>query len=39
MKDKLYTAFVVAVCLGVPLLAAWGFLVLFSKVMLAWGWW
>ena len=37
-KDRLYTAFVVAVCLGVPVLAGWGFLVLVGKVMTALGW-
>lgn len=39
MKDKLYTAFVAAVCVAVPLLAAWGALVLLGKIVTAWGWW
>jgi hypothetical protein len=39
MKDKLYTVFVTVVCVVVPLLVGWGFLVLLGKLVTAWGWW
>ena len=38
-KDKLFTALVAAVCVGVPVLAAWGALVVLGKIVVALGWW
>ena len=36
-KERLYDVFVAAVCVVVPVLAGWGFLVLLGKLVE--GWW